>query len=128
MALMAPHEWSVLEQVHRQALRGSVAEATRVLTSVLRREAAYVLVVRDVKTLARWRNGSVQVIHPDRETRLRAVYEIVLLLERFEVAEVIRVWFFGMSTYLDDTAPAQALHEGRLQEAMDAALSSAANG
>lgn len=119
----------VLRQVHAQALRATIKEAAATLTSVLpARLAAYVVGVKDVKTLQRWAGGTVATINAPSESRLRAAYEIVLLLLRFDEPETVRAWFIGLAPELDDVSPARAIHEDRLQEAIGAARAFAAHG
>jgi hypothetical protein len=119
----------VLTQVHQQALRASIQEAASALFTVLSgRIAAYVVGVRDTKTVHRWAKGAVTDIRPDSESRLRAAYEIITLLLRFETPATVRAWFIGLAPELDDVSPARTIHEGRLEEAIGAARAFAANG
>ncbi len=119
----------VLTQARNQALRASIQEAATALVDVLPvKIAAYTVGVKDVKTLNRWASGQVTDIRAESESRLRAAYEILLLLLRFDAAETVRAWFIGMAPELDDVSPARAIHDGRLQEAMGAARAFAANG
>jgi hypothetical protein len=117
------------EQVHAEATQVTVAEATRTLGRILTdRLLAYVVNVRDVKTLARWESGRVSEIRIANEQRLRAAYEIAALLGRMEGASTVRAWFIGMDPYLSDVSPADAIHDGHLQEALNAARSFIAYG
>ncbi len=119
----------ILTQAHNQALRASIKDATSALSEVVTgRIAAYAVGVKDVKTLNRWASGAVTDIRPESESKLRAAYEIVSLLLRFESPETVRAWFIGMAPELDDVSPARTLHEGRLQEAIGAARAFVANG
>jgi len=120
---------TILEQVHGQAMRAPVKDAAESLQRLLTgRIAAYVVNVKDAKTVARWAGDAVAEIRPESEQRLRAAYEIMTLLLRFEGPGTTRAWFLGMNPHLDDDAPADALHEGRLQEALGAAKSFVAYG
>jgi len=120
---------TLLEQVHDQAMRASVKEATESLQRLLTgRIAAYVLNVKDPKTVARWAAGSEAAIRPESEQHLRAAYEIMTLLLRFEGSGTTRAWFLGMNPHLQDDAPADVLHEGRFREALAAAKSFVAYG
>jgi hypothetical protein len=49
------------------------------------------------------------------------VAEIVLLLGTVEAPATISSWFLGLNPLLDDTSPAEAIHTGRLTEALGAA-------
>ncbi len=120
---------TILEQVHGQAMRAPVKEAAESLQRLLTgRIAAYVVNVKEAKTIARWAADTVVEIRPESEQRLRAAYEIMTLLLRFEGPGTTRAWFLGMNPHLEDDAPADALHEGRLQETLGAAKSFIAYG
>ncbi len=58
----------------------------------------------------------------------RAAYEISQLLVRFDSLRVMKVWFMGLNPQLDDESPAEAIREGRLKEAMNAARAFVAGG
>ncbi|MGH2386946.1 MAG: XRE family transcriptional regulator [Chloroflexota bacterium] len=120
---------SVIGQVHEQALHTSAREAARIVLDVLGGAlAAYVLGVKDRKTVQRWAAGSIIAIRPEHEATLRGVHEIIVLLSRFEGPETVRAWFLGMAPELNDTAPARAVHDGRLPQAMNAARAFIAHG
>ncbi len=115
---------TILEQVHGQAMRVPVKDAAEGLQRLLTgRIAAYVVNVKDAKTVARWAGDAVAEIRPESEQRLRVAYEIMALLLRFEGPSTTRAWFLGINPHLDDDVPADALHEGRLQEALGAVKS-----
>jgi len=117
------------EHVHVEATRVSIARATKALGTLLTdRLLAYIVNVRDVKTLARWESGLVSEIRVDSERRLRAAYEIAALLGRVEGAPTIRAWFIGMDPYLADASPADTIHDGHLEDALNAARSFVAYG
>jgi len=120
---------AILEQVHGQAIRAPIKEAAESLQHLLSgRIAAYIVDVKDAKTITRWATGAVEEIRPESEQRLRAAYEIMTLLLRYEGQGTVRAWFLGMNPHLEDDAPADALREGRLQEALGAAKSFVAYG
>jgi hypothetical protein len=120
---------ALLEQVHSQAMRISIRDAAESLHKLLTgRMAAYVTGVKDAKTVTRWANGEVTDIRVESESRLRAAYEIMTLLLRFDSPETVRAWFLGMNPHLADTSPAEVIHNGRFQDAMVAARSFAAYG
>jgi hypothetical protein len=124
-----PGDQSVVAQTHRQALVASTQEAARAILGVLGGSlAAYVLGVKDRKTIQRWAAGTVHGIRPEYEATLRGVHEIIVLLSRFEAPATVRAWFLGMAPELDDVSPARAIHEGRLAEAMNAARAFMARG
>jgi hypothetical protein len=113
---------SVVAQTHKQALVASPRDAARVVLDILGGAlAAYVLGVKDRKTIQRWAAGTVHGIRPEHEATLRGVHEIIVLPLRFEAPATVRSWFLGMAPELDDVSPARAVHDGRLPEAMNAA-------
>lgn len=110
-------------QVHRQATAAPVNEIAGVLQEVLsRRLTAYIAGVGDGKTVSRWANGEVTEIRDyTTEQRLRRAYEIVQLLMNYDSPQTVKAWFIGLNPQLGDVSPAEALHEGRLKEALAAA-------
>lgn len=111
------------QRIHRQASAASINEIARLLQEVLsRRLTAYIAGVQDGKTVTRWATGEVTEIRDfEVEQRLRAAYEIVLLLLTVDAPSTIRAWFIGMSPELDDNSPADALRDGNLKGAMQSA-------
>src|SRR5579872_1771111 len=94
---------ALLKQVHAQAMRVPLHDAASTLYRLLTGKiAAYMIGVKDVRTITRWANGEVSEIRVDNETRLRAAYEIVILLQHFDAPETVRAWFLGMNPELDD--------------------------
>jgi hypothetical protein len=83
---------------------------------------AYIAGVGDGKTVSRWANGEVTEIRDyTTEQRLRRAYEIVQLLMNYDSPQTVKAWFIGLNPQLGDVSPAEALHEGRLKEALAAA-------
>jgi hypothetical protein len=119
----------LLREVHAQAMRVSSREAAdtiyRLLTGKI---AAYMLGIKDVRTLTRWAAGEVREVRVEHERRLRAAYEIATLLLRFDAPETVRAWFIGMNPELDDVAPIEVIRQDRLQDALGAARAFVANG
>lgn len=116
--------FSLLEhQAHRRATAAPVNEVAGVLQEILsRRLTAYIAGVGDGKTVSRWANGEVAVIRDHAaEQRLRRAYEIVQLLMNYDSPQTVKAWFIGLNPQLGDVSPAEALHEGRLKEALAAA-------
>ena len=63
---------TVTGQAHDQAVHTSAREAARIVLHVLGGElAAYVLGVKDRKTVQRWAAGAIVAILPEHEARLR---------------------------------------------------------
>lgn len=124
-----PEAADILEQVHSQATRTPISEVADGLQRVLTgRLVAYVAGVKDAKTVARWASGEIREVRLDSERRLRTAYEIMALLLRFDGPGTVRAWFIGMNPHLGDDSPADAIHEGRFQEALGAAKSFVAYG
>jgi hypothetical protein len=112
---------ALLAQAHRRAIRATVREATEaVLAALSRRLLAYMVDV-DARTVSRWASGATADLRDAHNQRLRAVSEIVLLLGAVEDAPTISSWFLGLNPLLDDVSPAEAIHAGRLTEALGAA-------
>lgn len=112
-----------ITESHRQAIQSPISElASTLQTALSRRLTAYITGVSDAKTVTRWANGEVAEIRDYAvEQRLRTAYEIHTLLMNYESAPTVKAWFIGLNPQLDDISPAQALHDGRLAEAMSAA-------
>jgi hypothetical protein len=121
---------SIYEQAHRQAIRATVQEAAAALQELLsRRVTAYIVGVGDGKTVARWASGEVAEIRDeDVEKRLRRAYEIAQLLLRSDSPATVRAWFIGLNPQLGDISPAEAIRDGKLQEALIAARAFIAGG
>src|SRR5438105_4316390 len=112
---------SLLKEVHAQAMRVPLPEAAEALYRLLTGKiAAYMLGVKDVRTLSRWAAGETREIRVEHEARLRAAYEIATLLLHFDAPETVRAWFIGMNPELADVAPIEIIHQNRLQEALGA--------
>ena len=114
---------AVTDRVHRQATVAPLGEVAGLLQDVLsRRLVAYIVGVKDGKTVTRWATGEVTEIRShEMEQRLRTTFEIALLLLGEDSPQVARAWFIGLNPRLNEVAPVDAIREGRLQEALAAA-------
>ena len=122
-------EARVLEQAHRQSVVTAVPDVASFLQDLLgRRLVAYVVGVKDAKTVSRWSGGEVEAVRQESEERLRAAYEISQLLVQFDSPRIVKAWFIGLNPQLDDVSPAEAIHEGKLKEAKAAARAFVAGG
>jgi hypothetical protein len=121
---------SIYEQAHKQAIRASVQEAAASLQELLsRRVTAFIVGVGDGKTVTRWASGEITDIRDEEvEKRLRRAYEIAQLLLQFDSPATVRAWFIGLNPQLGDISPAEAIHQGKLQEALIAARAFIAGG
>ena len=117
-------------RVHRQATVAPVSEMAGLLQELLtRRLTAFVAGVKDGKTVTRWASGEVTEIREHAvEQRLRTAYEIAQLLLGVDSPRTVRAWFIGLDPHLGDIAPAEAIREGRLQDALAAARAFLVNG
>lgn len=118
-------------EAHRKAVNADLKTMASTLVDVLGRPVtAYIVDVRNVKTVSRWANGDVSQVR-DRysEERLLAGYQVVnLLLEEEVHPSIVRQLMLGMNPVLNDLSPAEALREGNFKGAMDAAKNYLAGG
>ena len=129
LAMSSTEARVLVEQAHREAVRASLSDVADFLQDLLgRRLVAYVAGVKDAKTVSRWAKGEVGEARWESERRLRTAYEIAQLLVRFDSSRVVKAWFIGLNPQLDDESPAEAIREGRLKEAMNAARAFVAGG
>jgi hypothetical protein len=120
---------AVISQAHRDATSASVQQVASELQSLLtRRFTAVVAGVKDGKTVTRWASGETTDIRVESEQRLRTAYEIARLLLQFDSPQTVRAWFIGLNPQLDDVSPIEAIHDGRLKEALSAARAFVAGG
>lgn len=108
---------------HAESLRTPIAAISGELQNLLsRRVTAYIVGVKDAKTVTRWANGEVtEIRQPDVERRLRATYAISRMLLGTDGPQTVKAWFVSMNPYLDDDSPAEAIRSDREREAMGAA-------
>jgi len=126
---MSAVEERVVEQAHRQAIRAPIEDVASFLQDLLgRRLVAYIAGVQDTKTVARWAHAEVGEVRSKSVKRLRTAYEIAQLLTQFDSPRIVQSWFIGLNPQLGDTSPAEAIHDGRLKEAMYAARAFVAGG
>ena len=107
---------------HKEAITAPIPEMAEELQALLgQRVVAYTTGVRSPKAVGRWATGTSP--HPDAEKKLRALYRAVLILREVYGAETIRAWLAGANPDLGDSAPVEALHEGRDVDVFHAAES-----
>lgn len=121
---------TLVTQVHRQAMTAPVQEIAGRLQELLsRRLTAYISGVDNGRTVARWASGEItEIRQQETEQRLRAAYEIALLLLDQDAPETVRAWFIGLNPQLGDVSPAEAIHDGNLKETFGAARAFLAGG
>lgn len=116
------------DEAHERAVSFDIKDVARYLQEALGQKlVAYMADVSDNKRVGRWSQGD-QAPRIEAELRLRAAFQIFHLLLSEENSHVIRAWFIGMNPQLDDDSPVQAIHDGRLKEALAAARAFVAGG
>jgi hypothetical protein len=110
-------------KAHRATVNRSISEMAKSLQEALGTALLmYMLDVKDPKTLTRWANGQVETIRNiSVERKLRAIDQMVEVLLEVESPAVLRGWFLGMNPTLDDVSPAEAVRDGKLSDALNAA-------
>jgi hypothetical protein len=106
--------------VHRTAVRASVAVIVSRLQDILGRDVVAIIVGKQPRQVARWASGNASPTARDQQL-LRDTFQVVELLSEVEGPEVTRMWFIGMNPQLDDQAPAEAIAAGNVRDAMAAA-------
>ena len=112
----------------RRSQEYTVPEVTAYLIETLGPKLTAFLVGKDVQTIARWAKGSQRPPQAEVERRLRAAFDVALLLAAEDSRHVVRAWFIGMNPQLDDLSPAEVIAQGHLREAMAAARAFVAGG
>jgi hypothetical protein len=109
-------------EFHAKATRASISDAASFLQDLLSQRLVAFIVGKDSKTVSRWvKGGSAEIRDEETERRLRTAYEIAILLLAHDSPQTVRAWFISMNPNLDDTSPAEALHDGDLKEVIAAA-------
>lgn len=112
----------LIEQAHRQAIITPMNEIASHLQKLLSRSVtAYIAGVKEGRTVTRWASSGASDIRYESEQRLRTAYEIAQLIGAYYSPEVARAWFMGYNSRLGQITPADAIHEGKLREALSAA-------
>lgn len=96
---------------HKGATVAPIPEITGHLQELLgQRIVAYATGVTP-KAVGRWLTGTTP--HPEQGKKLRNLYRTVLILGEVYGGETIRAWLEGANPDLGDSAPIDALREGR---------------
>jgi hypothetical protein len=99
-----------------------VSEVASHLQKLLSRSVtAYIAGVKEGRTVTRWASNEVSDVRYGSEQRLRSAYEIAQLIGEYYSPEAARAWFMGYNSRLGQVTPADAIHEGKLREALSAA-------
>ncbi len=108
-------------EAHQKAVAFEISDIAQFLQETLGQKlTAYIAGVADPKRVGQWAKGA-QAPRAEPERRLRAAFQIFHLIQGSESQHVVRAWFIGMNPQLDDESPAEAIHDGRLKEALGAA-------
>ena len=129
-SLQAPTRSGAVSALHERSVRSSIRGIASDLQDLLsRRLVAYIVGVKDAKTVNRWASGEITEIRDsDVERRLRTAWEISTMLLAEDGPSTVKAWFVSLNPYLDDLAPAEAIREGRERDALNAARAFLANG
>jgi hypothetical protein len=125
-----PPRGGAVTRLHDRAVRASIRDIAGTLQDLLsRRVTAYIVGVKDAKTINRWANGEIDVIRDSAvERRLRTAFEISTMLLAVDAPQTVKAWFVSLNPHLDDLTPAAAIREGRERDALNAARAFIANG
>jgi hypothetical protein len=78
--------------------------------------------------VSRWENQQVEAVrNVVVERKLRATFQIALMLLDVDSPATVKAWFIGMNPHLDDVSPAEAIRGGKEREVLDAARAFVAN-
>ena len=92
------------------------------LQEVLGRDVVAIITGKTPRQVSRWFTGeATPPVHVQRI--LCDTFRVVKLLAEVDPDEVVRAWFIGMNTQLNDAAPAEVIAEGRVRDVMAAARS-----
>jgi hypothetical protein len=101
-----------LTRAHDRATRTPIVEVAAELQQILgQRTTAVIARVQDAKLVGKWARGE-HAPRQEAERRLRAAFQVALLLLEFDSAPTVRSWFLGMNPYLDDRSPSLVIAEG----------------
>lgn len=112
--------WLPAEAAHRGATVAPIPEIAGELQELLgQRVVAYATGLKSPKTVGRWVTGTTP--HPEQGKKLRDLFRTVLILRGSYGAETIRAWLAGANPELGNSAPIDALREGRDVDVFSAA-------
>jgi hypothetical protein len=128
MGLAAEELAGATKHAHRQTVESSPSDMARFLQDALGQKlVAYLANVSGPRTVAHWVAGDRKP-GTEAEERLRVAFYIFRLLGKVESSYVVRSWFAGLNPALDDTAPATAIRDGKMREAIAAAKAFVSDG
>ena len=107
---------------HKRSVHASTSELVKFLRANLGPTLTASLASVDTRTVARWVADQVTP-REEAEKKLRAAYQIFLLLAQVEAPATVRAWFMGMNEQLEDFSPVEAIALDRAREVLVAARS-----
>jgi hypothetical protein len=112
----------LMERAHRQSIITPINEIAAYLLKLLSRSVtAYIAGVKEGRTVTRWANDEISDVRYESEQRLRTTYEIAQLIGGYYSPQAAKAWFMGYNSRLGQITPADAIHDGKLREALSAA-------
>jgi hypothetical protein len=120
----------LLRRAHERAVRTPLPEVAAQMQDLFGQKiVAVVAGVDDPRAVGKWARGQ-RAPRGDAEPRLRAAYQVALLLTLGDSTEAARAWFLGMNPLLADRPPYAILGEGldAGERVMEAARSFLAHG
>lgn len=113
---------------HRRAVETDVATIARTLRDVLGAKLTnYGAGLKDPKAIDRYIGGA-QTPRVETEQRLRSLFQVTALLLADDSPAVARAWMIGANPQLNDEAPIEMMHLGRVGPTLRAAESFALDG
>jgi hypothetical protein len=121
-------EQLVRGEAHRASVSHDLTDLTGFLAEQLGHKlTAYLAGGNDPKAVTAWARGTRRPRDGVRR-RLRAAYQIFVLLQSGDADDAVRSWFIGMNPQLDDRTPADVLRDGDPREVLAAARAYLAGG
>ncbi|HET6909167.1 MAG TPA: hypothetical protein VFH54_07505 [Mycobacteriales bacterium] len=118
---------SAAQAAHARAMKFELPDIVQFLQETLGQKLVAHIADVDPKTVGRWASGDSSP-RPPAEQRLRLAFQVFHLLQEEESPHTIRAWFIGLNPQLDDVAPATAIRDGHLRDALIAARAYIAGG
>jgi hypothetical protein len=121
-------EQLVRGRAHRASVSHDIADIASFLADHLGHKlTAHLAGGNDPKAVTSWARGERRP-RPPVERRLRAAYQVFVLLASGDSEQTVRSWFIGMNPLLDDRAPADVLRDGDQRDVLIAAQAYGSSG
>jgi hypothetical protein len=117
------HQQMTRSEANRKALQTPLAQIVAELQQILSQRVVAFTAGVNSRTIQRWANEKDEehVRNADATRRLRAAYEIVILLLDYDSPFTVKAWFIGPNPHLTDESPSEAIRQDRLKDALGAA-------